>query len=67
MMTVASAVVTSFSTNQKIDVKSSTETGLIRMDYVILQILWTGYFMECQGNKIEENIVFSGNESTISF
>ena len=45
------------------------EAKLIGMDDVFPEILWTRYFMECQGHKIEDNSIsvkyeynFIGNE-----
>ena len=56
---------TSFSRKQKINAKSLTEAGLIGLDDMLPQILWKRYFLECQGFKVEENIVFQDNKSPL--
>ena len=49
----------------KINQKHLTGAELVGMDDAIPQILWTRYFMECQGYMIKENLVFHDNTSLI--
>ena len=35
------------------------------MNDVMLQVLWTRYFMEAQGYKVHDNILYQDNQSTI--
>jgi hypothetical protein len=53
------------SKGQKLNVKSSTETELVGTDDVMPQMLWTLYFLEAQGYKIEDNILYQDNKSSI--
>ena len=55
----------SFSQKQKINSISLTESELIGVDGALPQILWTRYFMERQGYKVEDNILFQDNKSAI--
>ena len=58
-------VIRGFSRKQKINAKSSTKAELIGLDDALPQILWTWYFIECQGYAVDSNIVFQDNKSTI--
>ena len=53
------------STRQKLNTRSSTETELIAVDDCMPQIMWTRYFLEAQGYKCRDNIVYQDNKSTI--
>ena len=64
-MTVVGGAVVSFSQKQKINAKSSTEEKLIGMDDALPQVLWTRFFIECQGYATESNVIYQGNKSTI--
>ena len=50
---------------QKLNTRSSTEAELVGCDDVITKILWTRLFMEAQGYKIKQNILYQDNKSTI--
>ena len=65
MIMMGAGAVTSFSRKQKLNAKSSTKAELIGVDDALPQILWTSYFMECQGYKVSENIIFQDNKSTL--
>ena len=64
-VTLGKVAMSSFSRNQKIQAKSSTEDELIGAYDTVLQELWKIYLWEDQGYTIEENIVYQGNKSAI--
>ena len=53
------------STKQKLNTRSSTEAELVGVDDLMPAICWTRYFMEAQGYKVTENIVYQDNQSAI--
>ena len=53
------------SSKQKINTKSSTEAEVVAVDDLMGHILRTRNFMEAQGIKIRENIVYQDNESAM--
>mgnify|MGYP000055058244 CR=1 FL=1 len=53
------------STKQKINTRSSTETGLVAADDFMPIILWTNYFLEAQGYGHQDTILFQDNQSAI--
>ena len=53
------------STQQKLNTKSSTEAELVGVDDVMPQVLWTKYFLEAQGYKIDDSKIYQDNQSTI--
>jgi hypothetical protein len=55
----------SISRKQKLNTRSSTEAELVGTDDVSIMILWTKLFMEAQGYKIEKNILYQDNKSTM--
>jgi hypothetical protein len=65
MMSLRKGAVTSFSTKQKINGKSSTEDELIRVDDAMPRILWTKYLIEAQGYTVEHNKLYQDNKSAI--
>ena len=54
------------SSKQKINTCSSTETELVAADDFMPQILWTNYFLEAQGHKTKDTVLFQDNQSAIS-
>ena len=62
MMTLGSGAIMRFSW-KKINSKHSTESKLIGVDDTLPQILWTRYFVESQGYKVKDNILFQDNKS----
>jgi hypothetical protein len=50
---------------QKVNTKSSTEAEVAGTDDVMPQMLWTLYFLESQGYKINENVLYQDNKSSI--
>ncbi len=45
--------------------RSSTESELVGVDDCMSSILWTRHFLEAQGYKVKENIVYQDNQSAI--
>lgn len=50
---------------QKFNRNSSTDTKVLSVDNVLPSILYTKYFLECQGYTLKETINFRDNETTI--
>ena len=46
------------STKHKINTRSSTESELVGVDDMMALILWTRYFLNHQGYKVNDNIIF---------
>ena len=64
-MTFGEGAVQSGSLKQKISTRSSTASELVGCDDGITKILWTRLFVEAQGYRITENILYQDNKSTI--
>jgi len=52
VMSYGNGAVQSISCKQKMNTRSSTEAESVGMDDVAIMILWTKFFMEAQGYKI---------------
>ena len=65
MMSLGKGAAMSFSRKQKLNVRSSTEGELVGIDDALPLILWARYFIEAQGDTVEQNIMFQDNKSTI--
>ena len=50
---------------QKINVKSSTEVEIVGTSEYMPYNVWFNHFMTAQGYKIEDNVLFQGNQSAI--
>ena len=64
-MSLGTGVIYGTSKRQKLNTKSSTEAELVGADDVMPQMLWTLYFLEAQGYKIKDNILYQDNKSSI--
>jgi hypothetical protein len=53
------------STKQKLNTRSSTETGIVGADDFMTAICWTQYFMKAQGYGVKDNVLFQDNKSSI--
>ncbi len=53
------------SSKQKLNTKSSTETELVGVSEYIPYNLWAIIFLEKQGYKFRENVLFQDNQSSI--
>jgi hypothetical protein len=65
MMSLGTGCVHGASKGQKLNTKSSTEAEIVGTDDCMPQMLWTLYFLEAQGYKIENNILYQDNKSSI--
>ena len=65
VMTYGGGAAQSISRKQKLNTRSSTEAELVGTDDVSIMILWTKLFMEAQGFKIDNNILYQDNKSTM--
>ena len=64
-MTFGRGAIMSLSRKQKLNTRSSTEAELVGADDAATMILWTKHFMEAQGYKIDRNVIYQDNKSTI--
>jgi hypothetical protein len=64
-MSLGMGVIYGTSKRQKLNTKSSTEAEVVGTDDVMPQILWTLYFLESQGYKINDNVLYQDNKSSI--
>ena len=53
------------STKHKINTRSSRESKLVGVDDMMSSILWTRYFLNHQGYKVIDNIIFQDNKSSM--
>jgi hypothetical protein len=64
-MTLGDGAIQSYSTKQKINTRSSTESELVSIDDVISKIIWTKLFLQAQGFHVKENIINRDNQSSM--
>ena len=64
-MTMGKGAIMSMSQKQKLNTKSSTISELVGADDATTIMLWTKLFMEEQGYKIDENILYQDNKSAV--
>ena len=65
MLTLGEGGAYNTSVKQKLNTCSSTETELVGADDLMPQIIWTNYFLEGQGYKSRDTIVYQDNKSTM--
>ena len=65
IMTMGKGAIQSGSTKQKLVTRSTCEAELVVADDASTKILWTKMFLEAQGYKVQENILYQDNKSTI--
>ena len=63
--TLGKGIVSSSSNKQKANARSSTEAELNAVDDKIAKVLWTKRFIEAQGFKVNLNIIYQDNQSTM--
>jgi hypothetical protein len=56
----------SSSNKMKCNTRSSTEIELILLHNKLPDVIWTRYFVECQGYEIDEYVIFQDNMSALS-
>jgi hypothetical protein len=64
-LSLGRGVIYGTSKGQKLNTKSSTKVELVGTDDLMPQMLWTLYFLEAHGHKIEDNILYQDNKSSI--
>ena len=65
LMSLRRGAAMSFSRGQKLNVRSSIECKLVRIDDAIPQMMWGKHFIEAQGWTVEHNILYQDNKSII--
>lgn len=65
-MSMSKGSIISSSTRQKLNTRSSTKTELAAVDDAMLRILWTRYYFDAQGYRIENNTRYQDNTSAMS-
>ena len=65
IQTLGKGAISSISTKQKVNSRSSTEAELIGIDDVISKVLWSKRFIEAQGFPLKSTIVYRDNTSSM--
>jgi hypothetical protein len=65
VMTMGQGAIQTISTKQKVNTRSSTEAELVSVDDIISKVMWTKLFLEGQGYKITENLIYRDNQSSM--
>jgi hypothetical protein len=64
-LSLGNGVVHGTSKQQKLSTNNSTESEVASTHDVMPQVLWTLYFLEAQGYKIGDNVLYQDNKSSI--
>ena len=64
-MTIGGRSITSFSTKQKLNTRSSTEAELVTVDDAMSQLLWSRSFLQHQGIDDIQVILYQDNKSAM--
>ena len=64
-MTIGAGSITSFSTKQKLNTRSSTEAELVAVDDAMSQVLWSRSFLQHQGINDIKVILYQDNKSAM--
>ena len=64
-MTLGKGSPYSICSKQKINARSSTEAELIGVNDAMALIIWTRLFIEAQGYKVKDNVVYQDNQSAM--
>ena len=64
-LTMGKGTIYGGSLKHKLNLKSSTEAELISISNRINQVLWTKYFLECQGYVVNSSTIYQDNEASI--
>jgi hypothetical protein len=65
IITLSKGAIVSDSTKQKVSAQSLTESKMIAIDSTILKILWTNHFIKAQRHKMNGNLIYYNNISTM--
>ena len=65
MISMGRGALYSASIKKKLNTKSSTEAELVGVDDLMPQMLWMRYFLEAQGMKVSDNVVYQDNQSAM--
>jgi hypothetical protein len=66
LMTMGKGAACISSNKMKCNTQSSTETELISLHNKLPDVIWTRYFVECQGYEIDEYVIFQHSMSALS-
>ena len=64
-LTMGKGTIYGGSLKHKLNLKSFTEAELISVSNGINQVLWTKYFLECQGHKQNSRTIYQDNKASI--
>ena len=64
-LTLGKGCILSSSKKQKLNTRSSTEAELVAVDDGMSLMLWCKLFLEAQGLKVEDNILYQANRSAM--
>jgi hypothetical protein len=64
-MTLGKGTITSISTKQKINTRSSTEAELVSIDDIVAKAVWIKSFLDEQGYGVKENLIYRDNTSSM--
>ena len=53
------------SSKQKLNTKISTKAEIVGVYDVLIQVIWTRYFLKEQGHTIQDNVIYQDNQSAI--
>jgi hypothetical protein len=65
VLSLGKGAVHATSCRQKLNTKSSTEAEILAVGDILPQVIWTRYFLEAQGYRISDSIVFQDNQNSI--
>ena len=65
VMTYGEGAIQAVSSKQKLNTRSTCKSELVSTDDAATKIFWTKLFMEAQGYRIDKNILYQDNMSTI--
>ena len=57
-ITLGKRAIYSTSTKQKLNIKSLTKSKVVGVDNVLLQVIWSKYFLEAQEYKVTSNLIY---------
>lgn len=63
MLSLGGGAIYSTSTHQKLNIKSTTEAEFVAVDDIMPQVLWTMNFLEGQGYKVTDSVIYQDNQS----